>query len=1568
MSKEATRVGTASYRAAEHLRKQLSGMQDNASPAAVRTLVEEARTIYAQSLRGFDVPRAAVDRAIVDQLQDAENTSYLRNDLRRIPTLKLLETMFGKRFDRTVENLAPALQLASKLADAATQTELRALMRKSPVGKATTAQALAKELPHIAKLALLGEWPESSAGWLARATKVGVPLDVLERYFDIERVCREQRVRSIPERLCELARQGKWDAELERRYVDASCHLSVGRFTLSNARSLLETFQRENKGKQASKPTSANVTSRLAARVEVVDTDTDVGAIGAPEHSELLSVLDEGGIEADRAMPNPVAMEGFNAKAREFIEAQLTRVERDANAAYGKDPSGDFAKIVSATFEASWKNIRAAATKLLPKTHRDPETREALAALRNALVDADNWRRHLVDARVDLRFGETFPADELPPAIEYAGVDEVARREREEILDKLVVVAPPANHLDEHLLRQALNAFDISALRSLAAAGYTVGVTRYLITNAESDMPVLAGFAEGVHRHDGPTPRIVVRTYWRDGALQLDTSTLLHEFGHAFDLRLGGSQNKPYHLDDDFIEALKAEYTAFGKSFETQKEFIAEAVHRFLADPERMRGQAWLTHQVLAKNHRLASFVPDREAIARLQAAQVSAPAVNISPDPFDFVRRLERVNDLRAKSNTPLAPYVLEIDGDRDQGGEILAASLAHAMRVARSPGHAPFRNGEELVRIPAATFNDEQALSAVLAQTLVAKRGSLLYIDELAKIPDNSPGFKLLASHVDQFGGVAPVLLQGTSGDLDRMRNLLPTAMRSRHVMDALTPAQIAENIERRARSEGYALSVEAKAAFTRRAAMGGMSAANALWKAVKEMQHARVDTQHDAATKDLAGAMRVVSRDVDAARVADVATPEHRLAELIGVGGAKRVVRQILGHVALGTDAKDRPRLNLLFKGNPGTGKTTVAEALAQLLYEKKYLQRAKVAMPLIQDLVSGDVMANVKKLFDDNKGGVIFLDEMHQLNNTPEGRAAFLAMIPYLGNERFADTVFIGAGYDDEMMELIREVDKGGEGRFTSVPFDDHGSNEVAQVFDLMISKRKLSVSPEVREAALARVEFERRCMMNFGNARTVKNVIDGAINRRIERMAEASEKGAVDPALSELTVADFAPEPVVSKEAVWAEIKALRGMREIKSQLKAIANAIDVARALGEDPITSGAVSTNIVLKGPRGTGKTTLARILAKFFAAYGIVPTAKLVEKTGADLQGEFVGQTAGAVRKLFAPGWGGTVFLDEISGLAQAGGTFKFEAAKKMMTIIENARGRFINIIADYEDKIDLFYALDDGIESRYNLTLTTEPLSPEDARDTAKDMLEARKRTIADDELTLIRDAVAQFAHLPTYASGRDVRNLVDKIMTEHNNVLAGLIADNKTPANPKQILREAVVKACDAYTSAKLKSSSAKAVVKDEDGEAYATRTATRAATPAKPAQSGPGADDKVMKALELVNGIFAPQFGNDPKALAAARADLDSPYMRALASALGVSPEEAERAIGRVEEKLKDPLVIQKIVERFEFVCPYCKNTNGPNCAYINEPLEWKIANSLKKPWKETVSEVVGGDA
>jgi len=266
-----------------------------------------------------------------------------------------------------------------------------------------------------------------------------------------------------------------------------------------------------------------------------------------------------------------------------------------------------------------------------------------------------------------------------------------------------------------------------------------------------------------------------------------------------------------------------------------------------------------------------------------------------------------------------------------------------------------------------------------------------------------------------------------------------------------------------------------------------------------------------------------------------------------ELVGLVPVKTRLREIAALLlverarrSLGLEAEP-PSLHMCFTGNPGTGKTTVARRMAEILHRLGYVRRGHIVCVTRDDLVGqyiGHTAPKTKEVLKKAMGGVLFIDEAYYLyrpeNERDYGQEAIEILLQVMEDHR-DDLVVILAGYK-ERMDTFFKSNPGMASRIAHhIDFPDYDADELFQIAELMIASLNYQFD---REAALTmRAYIERRMRQpRFANARSIRNALDRARLRQANRLF-ARREGPVDrAALQTITANDLRASRVFTQDS------------------------------------------------------------------------------------------------------------------------------------------------------------------------------------------------------------------------------------------------------------------------------------------------------------------------------------------------------------------------------------------------------------------------------------------------
>ncbi len=491
--------------------------------------------------------------------------------------------------------------------------------------------------------------------------------------------------------------------------------------------------------------------------------------------------------------------------------------------------------------------------------------------------------------------------------------------------------------------------------------------------------------------------------------------------------------------------------------------------------------------------------------------------------------------------------------------------------------------------------------------------------------------------------------------------------------------------------------------------------------------------------------------------------------RLNKLTGLNIVKKQIKGIIASDIIEKERRKRKgkdyqpcSMNMIFGGNPGSAKTTVAKLFAGIAKEKGILKSGAFVERGGMDLDGLGCVTAVREAFLAAKGGVLFIDEAYSMVSD----TAVTVLIQEMENRR-DDVIVILAGYNERMREFMK-INEGLKSRISHwVDFPDYTADELTDIFKLMIQERGFRATDEaVKEAHYI---FEKvRNTDNFGNGRYVRNLIDRASqNQAVRLLSDGKDASAIKQ--GELFL--------ITKDDISMLEEGLKNEREAGTARKELDNMIGLAsvkeiihKAIAhyklnklciDKGIAREKASLHMVFTGNPGTAKTSVARLFAEIMKDEKVLSTGAFVEAGRADLVGDHVGS------RKFKEAQGGVLFIDEAYSLCDSyENGFGDEAINTLVQEMENHREDVLVIFAGYTDPMRQLLDRNPGMLSRIAFQVEFEDYSTDELCDIAKLMASQKQMAITDEAMNKLRHNFDIVREESDYGNGRFVRKTLEE----------------------------------------------------------------------------------------------------------------------------------------------------------------------------------------------------------
>ena len=515
-------------------------------------------------------------------------------------------------------------------------------------------------------------------------------------------------------------------------------------------------------------------------------------------------------------------------------------------------------------------------------------------------------------------------------------------------------------------------------------------------------------------------------------------------------------------------------------------------------------------------------------------------------------------------------------------------------------------------------------------------------------------------------------------------------------------------------------------------------------------------------------------------------------------IGMDEVKQAVREIayavqnsVQRAERGLGEQQKMAMHMILTGNPGTGKTTIARKLGEILAAIGYLDSGHVVEVDRAQMVSpyqGETPKVVDRLCDKALGGILFIDEAYTLapisqagERDNQGAQALEKLMKRMEDDR-GKFVVIAAGYRTEMDNLFR-VNPGFKSRFNYfLNLDDYTPDQLYDIMQVFAREKKYVFSSGAEELARKCIKqmYESRDK-DFANGRSMRSLFDQICKKQAQRLQNDDITSMSDEQLMTIEAADVPYEEpqTVDYDECLKKLDGLVGLASVKKEISNLAAFLNLQIRRGE---SNTFVGKHYVFTGNPGTGKTTVARIMSDVFKTLGIISRGQLVEADRAKLVAGYSGQTAIKTNQLIDTALGGVLFIDEAYTLrSNDGDVFGAEAIDTLLKRLEDDRGKFVCIVAGYTDQMHDFIDSNPGLKSRFTQTIHFDDYTPDELTKIFLNLASEKSFSIDKETEQAIH---RQFEQLylrrdKNFGNAREARRIFDEAVEKQSQRLVGLM---------------------------------------------------------------------------------------------------------------------------------------------------------------------------------------------
>ena len=504
-------------------------------------------------------------------------------------------------------------------------------------------------------------------------------------------------------------------------------------------------------------------------------------------------------------------------------------------------------------------------------------------------------------------------------------------------------------------------------------------------------------------------------------------------------------------------------------------------------------------------------------------------------------------------------------------------------------------------------------------------------------------------------------------------------------------------------------------------------------------------------------------------------------EELNNLVGLDKVKQEIKKMVRMVDFNKKRiekglpPEKQTLHSVFMGNPGTGKTTVARLLGEVLYQNGVLSgdSFRFVEATESDLISSNVggtAEQTQRLLEKAKGGILFIDEaytLHKKQGVDHGIEAINTILKYMEDNR-DNIMIIFAGYTKEMEQFLQT----NPGLKSRVPntfiFEDYSDDEIVQLGKSFLAKGGYKLENSGYYAQHVKRAYD--VSLDKSNGRWIRNLNEKLVKTFAARVNEQDSEDIetimnvdIDAVFEE----DKYKAGVDGQEDAMVTLDNLIGISKVKEQVKQFIDMAEFNKKRAEQGGTVDDTTLHSLFLGNPGTGKTTVARIVGSILYQKGVISQNKFIEVSRSDLVGGYIGHTAIKTKEVLESALGGVLFIDEAYTLSSGGANdFGKEAIDEILKFMEDHRGDIVIIFAGYTKEMTEFLETNSGLRSRIPTTFDFEDYTPEEIVQIG--LLGLHKQDYEVNEALYAEVVTQNYSVTNDHSNGRWVRNLNERLL--------------------------------------------------------------------------------------------------------------------------------------------------------------------------------------------------------